>query len=223
VLLVPGLMAGDRSLAILSGWLRRCGYRTHRSGLGLNVGCSRELTSQLARRLESIADRRQHRVALVGHSRGGMLARVMASRHPYLVAGVITLASPHLAPGAVHPIVSADLAVMAALRRAGLRSVMGADCLRGQCATEFWTQLTCPLPAGIPFTSLYSRGDGIVDWRACLDPAADHVEVASSHLGMTVHAEAYRIIADRLNALAPGTDTGAVPLPTQPPQPLTAA
>ncbi len=36
------------------------------------------------------------------------------------------------------------------------------------------------------FTAIYSKRDGIVDWKACLDPAAQHVEVRTSHVGMAV-------------------------------------
>ena len=41
-------------------------------------------------------------------------------------------------------------------------------------------------------SSVYSRSDGIVDWRACLDPAAEHVEIRASHCGMAVSRAAYR-------------------------------
>jgi len=211
VLLVPGLMVGDPSLAVLTRWLRRRGYWTYRSGVALNVGCPADLVSRLAQRLQYIVERRRRRVAIVGHSRGGMLAKLVAIRHPELVAGIVTLGSPHLAPAAVHPIVTINLAVLTLLNRLGLRQVMGADCLRGDCATESWTQLGRPLRPGITFTSVYSRSDGIVDWRACLDPDAEHVEVRSSHIGMAVHPGAYRIIGDRLGVLA-----GAGPVPKRP-------
>jgi hypothetical protein len=46
--------------------------------------------------------------------------------------------------------------------------------------------------------SIYSRSDGIVDWRACLDPAADHVEIQASHCGMAVSGQAYRATAEAL-------------------------
>jgi hypothetical protein len=36
----------------------------------------------------------------------------------------------------------------------------------------------------VGFTSVFSRRDGIIDWRACLDPQARSVEVRTSHLGM---------------------------------------
>ena len=45
---------------------------------------------------------------------------------------------------------------------------------------------------------MYSRSDGIVDWRSCLDPAARHVEVAACHIGMAVNAGVYRAVADAL-------------------------
>jgi triacylglycerol lipase len=49
-------------------------------------------------------------------------------------------------------------------------------------------------------TSIYSRSDGIVRWRACLDDDAEQVEVDASHIGMAVSAPAYRAVA---RALAP--------------------
>ncbi|MCX6369905.1 MAG: hypothetical protein NTZ58_01430, partial [Solirubrobacterales bacterium] len=40
VMLIPGFLAGDRSLALMGQWLRRIGYRTHGSGISAHVGCS---------------------------------------------------------------------------------------------------------------------------------------------------------------------------------------
>src|SRR4051812_45570057 len=39
VLLIPGFLTGDMHLGALSGWLQRCGHRTHTSGMRLNVDC----------------------------------------------------------------------------------------------------------------------------------------------------------------------------------------
>ena len=50
------------------------------------------------------------------------------------------------------------------------------------------------------FVSVYSKSDGVVDWHACLDPAADeHVEVRTSHCGMAVHPSVWRAVADALS------------------------
>ncbi len=42
------------------------------------------------------------------------------------------------------------------------------------------------MPLGVGFTSIWSKRDGIVDWRACVDPLAESIEVATSHIGMAV-------------------------------------
>ena len=43
-----------------------------------------------------------------------------------------------------------------------------------------------------PWVAVYSRSDAIVDWRACLDPTAECVEVDGSHCGMAVNVRVYR-------------------------------
>jgi pimeloyl-ACP methyl ester carboxylesterase len=198
VVLVPGFMAGDTSLWLMARYLRRHGYRTYRSTMRVNVGCTQEASRSLERRIEAIANRRDRRVSLIGHSLGGLLARGVASRRPDLVEGVITLGSPLLAPGAVHPLLAFDLAVLTALRRAGLGAVMGEDCTSGDCARLSWEQARDELAPSVAFTSVFSRRDGVVDWRGCLDPAAQTVEVASSHLGMAVDPVVFDVVAGSL-------------------------
>lgn len=186
VLLVPGFMAADGTLALLSAHLRRRGWRTYRSHIGVNMGCTRAAADRLERRLEMIADRRESRVTIVGHSLGGMLARGLAARRPDLVEGIVALGSPVLAPGAVHSALAWDAQLLTRLTRAGLRGMMSEDCLGGDCARLSWEETRSPLAPDLPFTAIYSRRDGIVDWKACLDPAATHVEVRTSHCGMAV-------------------------------------
>ncbi|HET9858910.1 MAG TPA: alpha/beta fold hydrolase [Nocardioidaceae bacterium] len=184
VVLVPGFMAGDTTLLLMSRHLRRLGYRTYRSTMHANVGCTQEASYALERRVEAITIRRERKVTIIGHSLGGLLARGIAARRPDLVDGIITMGSPMLAPGAVHPVLAFDLALVIALRRAGLGSMMGEDCTSGDCARLSWEQAQAPLASGVGFTSIFSRRDGVVDWRSCLDPAAHTVEVRTSHLGM---------------------------------------
>lgn len=186
VLLIPGFLAGDLSLRPLAGWLRLHGYRTYRAQIRSNVACTRAATERLEQRVVDIADRRGHPVALVGHSLGGLLAKGVATRRPDLVSAVVTLGSPLLAPGAVHLALKVDLTVLAGMRRLGVSAVMGSDCIGGDCARLSWDEVATAPPPDLPYTSLYSRRDGIVDWRSCLDPRAQHVEVGSSHLGMAL-------------------------------------
>ncbi|MCB1602013.1 MAG: hypothetical protein KDI66_18485, partial [Xanthomonadales bacterium] len=54
----------------------------------------------------------------------------------------------------------------------------------------------------MPNTSIFSKADGIVSWRASLAPDAPHsenIEIAASHLGIGVNPLALWAIADRLS------------------------
>jgi pimeloyl-ACP methyl ester carboxylesterase len=186
VVLVPGFLAGDATLAALARALREQGHRTYRSHIHANVGCTLRAAGQLESRLESVAARRGRRVRIVGHSLGGLLARGLAVRRPDLVAGIVTLGSPMLAPGAHHPGLTRSLDALVRLSRAGVPGLMALECVTGDCARTSFEESRQPLPDGVDFTSVYSRRDGIVDWRACVDPLATAVEVRSSHLGMAV-------------------------------------
>jgi hypothetical protein len=56
-------------------------------------------------------------------------------------------------------------------------------------------------PLSVPTTSIYSRSDGVVAWRSCLEqpgPRRENVEVWSSHCGLGHHPAALLVIADRL-------------------------
>jgi len=184
VVLVPGFMAGDATLAPMARVLREQGFRTYRSSIHLNAGCTLDAAAQLETRLESIALRRGTRVQLVGHSLGGMLARGLAVRRPDLVAGIVTLGSPMLAPGAHHVSLTRSVEMLVRLSRAGWPGLMSEDCVAGDCARQSFEETRQPLPEGVGFTAIYSKRDGIVDWRACIDPLAQAVEVTASHAGL---------------------------------------
>ncbi|MCW2807986.1 MAG: hypothetical protein JWQ93_1941 [Marmoricola sp.] len=186
VLLVPGFMAGDTTLKAMSVFLRHQGFRTYRAQIHVNAGCTRQAADKLERRVESIATRRDRKVSIVGHSLGGMLARGLAARRPDLIEGIISLGSPVLAPGAIHRVLAWDAQMLAKLTRAGFRGMMSVDCFGGECARLSFEESHEPIDPELGFTVIYSKRDGIVDWRACLDPAAEQVEVRTSHCGMAV-------------------------------------
>jgi triacylglycerol lipase len=194
VVLVPGFMAGDASLALLAAALRAQGHRTYRSHIHANVGCTLAAATQLEARLEAVAQRRGRRVRIVGHSLGGLLARGLAVRRPDLVAGIVTLGSPMLAPGAHHASLSRSLDALVRLSRAGVPGLMSLECVAGECARTSFEESRQPVPEGVDFTAVFSRRDGIVDWRACVDPLAATVEVRSSHVGMAVDPDVFRVV-----------------------------
>jgi pimeloyl-ACP methyl ester carboxylesterase len=199
VLLIPGFLAGDGSLAMMSGWLKRAGYRATRAGMRANVDCSGAVVERLEKRLDWVVQEQGTRAVVVGQSRGGSLAKVLARRRPDLVSGIVTLASPQLDPLAIHPLVRLQVDTVSRLGSLGAPGLFRRSCLDGDCCAEFWEQLAAPLPPGVGSVSVYSKSDGVVDWRACLDPGADaHVEIAASHCGMAVNPAAWRAVAEAL-------------------------
>ncbi len=183
VLLVPGFLAGDWSLRPTSRFLRLRGFRTYRSGIRINIGCTSAMVDRLERHICALAAE-VGPVALVGHSRGGTLARLVAARRPDLVPHVVTLGSPltHQFAAAHHVLAVAES--VARHNRRGSPSLLDAACLRGGCADRVGRALATPIPATTRHTSVYSRGDGIVAWRSCLAPGAALVRVRGSHNGL---------------------------------------
>ena len=186
VLLLPGFMAGDSSLSIMRAWLLRAGYDVEMAGLVFNIRYSEMVANGVTRRLRDLHDRAGRPVTLVGHSRGGVLAKVVADRHPRIVERVVALGAPLADPYDIHP-----------LTMAGVRLAHAFNLLRyartGSIERGFLEDLEAP--ARVPLTSLYSRSDGIVHWQACLRPDAECVEVHGSHIGLSVNVEVYEVLA----------------------------
>ncbi len=202
VLLIPGFMAGDLSLSLMGNWLQRLGYEPCRAGIRANVDCAARALERLEEQLETLVGCHERKASIVGHSRGGTMARVLAVRRPDLVRGIVCLGSPLGDQLAVHPLVRAQVEAVARLGGLGLRGLFSRDCVLGDCCARVREEAAAPFPDGVRFTSVYTRSDGIVDWHSCVDPAAEPVEVHGSHCGMAVNAEVFLAIGA---ALAPQT------------------
>jgi triacylglycerol lipase len=198
VMLIPGFLTGDQSLCLLGSWLKRSGHRTCRAGMRLNVDCSQAAVARLEQCLERFCGEQGEQAFLVGQSRGGTFARVLAVRRPDLVRGIVTLGAPTVDPFAVHPVVWVQGAALATLGTIGVPGLASHACLAGSCCKQFLSDLGAEFPSNVRFVSVYSRSDGIVDWRACLDPAARHVEVDSTHCGMSVHGDVFDVVGRAL-------------------------
>jgi hypothetical protein len=115
-------------------------------------------------------------------------------REPELVSGLDMLGAPIRDPLAVSAPVLRTAGWIARLGDLGLPGMLSSTCADGTCCASFREDMAAPLAPEITAIAVHSRSDGIVDWRACLDPHAEPVEVNSSHCGMSVHPEVYQVL-----------------------------
>lgn len=185
VLVLPGLMAADSSTRILRRYLRRLGYHVHGWRLGRNVGPTAEAVKGMGARLDDLRERHGRKVSVIGWSLGGIYAREMARLRPDDIRQVITLGSPfNMTNG------SESRAHRTYQRYAHLH-VDGGALRSGGTAVKL----------SVPATSVYSKLDGIVAWRTCLDdvgPQSENVAVIGSHVGLGMNPAVLWVIADRL-------------------------
>ena len=200
VLLIPGFLAGDQSLSIMASWLRKLGHSPKRAGISFNVACSDIAVDRLSRVLLHANLRSGRKVAIIGHSRGGHFARALAVRHPDQVSQIISMGS-----GLDEPFDISEPTRMAVdgvrkliARRDPERAALG--CFTHACLCRYAQDYRAPFPETVPLTSVYSKGDGVVRWRACVVPYARNVEVTGSHIGLAYNRHAYREIASALTA-----------------------
>jgi pimeloyl-ACP methyl ester carboxylesterase len=196
VVVVPGFGGADAGMAVLRRWLVRRGYAPSGAGLGLNVGCSSALVDRLEQRVAEHAGATGGPLVLIGHSRGGWIARLVAVRRPDLVRGLVMRGAPVPDPLDARAVVQVAIRGLLGLSRLGVRGMLDEDCVHGECREATAAGLAAPLP--MPALAVYSRADGVVGWRSCRDPQAEWVEVRSSHTGMGIDPELFAVLVPRL-------------------------
>jgi len=196
VLLIPGFFTGDWMMMVMAGWLNRLGYHAYFSGINWNVDCP-NLTSELLRwRLDHIAQETGHPITIIGHSLGGMLARVLGVNFPELVNHAIAIGSPVDGTLRVNPFVPFAFRVLRGVRMRHKKTLP--TCGSHRCSCQFAQTMSAALPAGRKFTSIFTKQDEVVDWRACIDPQGVNLEVTGRHVGLIVNPAVYRHLADLL-------------------------
>jgi pimeloyl-ACP methyl ester carboxylesterase len=185
VLTLPGFLASDLSMAPMRRYLKELGYDTYGWQMGRNTGGVTRMRAALRDRLAEIHAATGRKVSLVGWSLGGIYARDLALRAPDMVRYVVSLGSPF----------SGDVRATNATR---LYEAMSGETVGED--SELRKAIAGDLP--MPTTSIYSRTDGIVNWRTCLlrpSAAAENVEVyLASHVGLGVNPAVLWAVADRL-------------------------
>ena len=201
VIVVPGFLLTDLYLTELRLWLRRMGYQPYSSDIGWNAECPNLLIKQrLSSTVEKARKATGRRVHIVGHSLGGVIARAIAAQMPGSVASVITLASPFQGVMAHSSILRMAEWVRARIHKRNGRTVLP-ECYTAACTCNFLESIAGDFPASVGQTAIYTKSDGIVDWRVCGtgDPAID-CEVSATHLGLAFNPTVYELIGQRLAA-----------------------
>jgi pimeloyl-ACP methyl ester carboxylesterase len=185
VLTLPGFLASDLSMAPMRRYLKELGYDAHAWNMGRNIGGISRMRTALRERIAGIHESSGRKVSLVGWSLGGVYARDLALQAPQLVRYVVTLGSPF----------ANDVRATNATRLY--------EALSGEAVDhdpELREAISGDLP--VPTTSIYSRADGVVNWRTCLlrpSTTAENIEVyLASHVGLGVNPAALWAVADRL-------------------------
>ena len=184
VIVIPPFGVGDTFTTVLRAYLTRLGYEVHKWGKREILAFHR-LNNVALRRLHDVAERAGSTVSLLGHSLGGIYGREVARAAPDDVRRVITIGSPFagdLRSNVVWPMYESVTGTR-------IRSI----------PPEVMARLNDPLP--MPSTAIFSRTDGVVSWRSCIDVAAEHnenIEVSGSHVGLLHNPAVFYVIADRL-------------------------
>lgn len=185
VLVLPGLVASDASTGLLRRYLKSRHYDPHGWGQGRNLGPRPGVEDRMVDLLKQLADKSGRKVSIVGWSLGGVYARMLASTHTDMVRSVITLGSPFVGSA------RATNAWQVYERVSGLK------------AEDPQRQQQLAPPPGVPTSSVFSRSDGVVAWRASLvhgsSAHTENIEVLASHIGMGVHPAVLYALADRLS------------------------
>lgn len=188
VVVYPGLGGGAFTTAHLRRVLKDAGFTVHDWEGGVNTGPEGMFDDWLGSLDEQVRHlHRSHKrkVSLIGWSLGGVYAREIAKRCPNSVRQVITLGTPFVSlgggnhAGTVFRLLNKNRAHLPPKLQARLRQ-----------------------RPPVPTTSVYSKSDGIVSWRGCIEKKTEHsesIEVSASHLGMVTHPQVLRVIVDRLS------------------------
>jgi pimeloyl-ACP methyl ester carboxylesterase len=185
VLLIPGFLAGDWMLRVMDGWLGRIGYQGHLSGILFNVQHSERMLAGLRRRVIEVEKEAGSRVTLVGHSRGGLLAKVLSQRRPQNIEQVITIGAP-----------LADWTDLAAMTHhmVGAATVANQLVYGRRLNAEGRFTYDLKLAPLVPTTSIYTPTDEVVNFRSCLRPDIPAIPAWGSHNGLVVNPEVFRIL-----------------------------
>ena len=189
VIVCPGFLTSDAATSLLRRFIRSKGYQVYGWNLGRNLGPGTTGGSfeLLADRIISVYRKSRRKVSLVGWSLGGVMARELAKQLPDQVRQVVTLGSP--ISGKVEASTISWI----------YNQIANPPEISAQMR-DLIDNIQHP-PEHVPSTSIFTKTDGIVHWRGCIEPKApttDNIEVYASHCGLGVNPIVFFAVADRL-------------------------
>ncbi len=183
VIVIPGFLSNDFHTSTLRGWLDRIGYTTYPSDIHVANLDPESSEDDLNRKIDRAFEEKGP-VHLLGHSIGGVVARDLASRKPEKIRSVTTLGSPLF--GEPEKIIDPYVLRTANRLIRILRERNRLDHKKKEIAKPLRHK-------GVRVTSIFTRRDGVVDYRYCVDPNPDNdsIEVEGSHAGLIFNKEVY--------------------------------
>ncbi len=186
VMVIPGFLGDDTGNGPLIRFLRHLGHTATGWGQGRNLGTQNFSEDSLRDAMEPLIAAGNGKLSLVGHSLGGIYAREIARANPQWVEQVITLGSP-----------------------------FGEGRHNASHASRLYQRLnpqsdkrdeedTLATPPPVPTTAIYTRADGVVNWRTSLQSGehrnVHNIEVPGSHIGLNLNAAVWYWVAKKLAA-----------------------
>ena len=188
ILVIHGFGSSARLMTPLGRYLGFLGYDVYGWGQGRNRGDVERYVRDVGERVTELHEQLgEVPLTLVGWSLGGVIAREIARLYETCVREVITLGTP----------IIGGPKYTATAQRFAEAANLDLD--------EFEKEVHARNSLGIrqPITSIYSKLDGVVHWRASIDTynkQARNIEVFSSHFGIGANGRVWRLIADTLGA-----------------------
>jgi pimeloyl-ACP methyl ester carboxylesterase len=194
VVLIGGFGVPPVALRRLRTALSSRGHDVHVAPLGRNVDCGERSVGRVLDLVDRLAASGTT-VTIVGHSRGGQLARVVAVRRPEAVDRLVTVATPWTIGPPDRPGVAVATRAVKALRRRGIDVLASIECATGPCCTGYREDVRAK-PAAT-WTALWSSADRIAgdDARPPAE-ADDAIDLGTGHLRAVLDGGAVEQIAD---------------------------
>ncbi|MDG1945469.1 MAG: alpha/beta hydrolase [Halioglobus sp.] len=186
VMVIPGFLGDDRGNGPLIRFLGHLGYTASGWGHGRNLGTQSFSEDSLRESIEPLLSAGNGKVSLIGHSLGGIYAREIARVDPQWIDQVITLGSPF---------------------GKGRHNASHANRLYQRLNPQPDERDNADIldtPPPVPTTAIYTKADGVVNWRTSRQAGDNHhvhnIEVLGSHIGLNLNAAVWYWVAKKLAA-----------------------